>query len=428
MSREPSFLPPSFGRRRLTEIFVRGVGGHRPRVPVDAARLAEAAREAMSPEAWAYIAGGAGRERTAAANDCAFDGWEILPRMLAGTENCDLSTSLLGQELPSPIVLCPIGVLEMVHPQADLAVARAAASLGVPMTFSNQASVSMESCAAEMGSSPRCFQLYWSTSDELVESFVSRAEASGCCAIVLTLDTTQLGWRPRDLDLGFLPFLRGQGIAQYTSDPVFRGSLSEPVESSGTLRPAINLHSLGTAWHQIRKFPGSWREKLSGLPRAAAQRFVSSYSRPSLCWNDLAKLREMTRLPILLKGIQHPDDGRRAIDSGMDGIVVSNHGGRQVDGAVGSLTMLPEIVAAIDGAVPVLFDSGVRTGAHIFKALALGADAVCVGRPYVYGLAVAGQAGVEEVLRNLLAELHLTMALAGCRSIAEVSRDHLRQA
>ena len=425
MGSELPSLSAAFGRQRLTEIFLRGVGGKLPPVPVDAERLAESAREVMSPEAWAYIAGGAGRERTASANEDAFDRWKILPRMLVGADSCDLSTDLFGKTLPSPLVLCPIGVLEMVHPSADLAVAQAAAGLGVPMTFSNQASVPMEACAAQMGTSPRFFQLYWSTSDELVESFVARAESCGCAGIVLTLDTTQLGWRPRDLDLAFLPFLKGQGIAQYTSDPVFRRSLTEPLENPGAaqgLRPAINHHSLATALQQIRRFPGTWKEKLSGLPRAAAQRFVSTYSRPSLCWDDLTKLREMTELPILLKGIQHPDDGRRAIDAGMNGIVVSNHGGRQVDGAVGSLSVLPDVVDAVDGAVPILFDSGVRTGAHVFKALALGADAVCVGRPYVYGLALAGRTGVEEVLKNILAELHLTMALAGCRSVSEISR------
>ena len=381
----------------------------------------------MSEATWAYVAGGAGRERTMVANEEAFDTRQILPRMLAGTDRCDLSVSLFGRTLPSPLLLSPIGVLEMVHPQGDLAVARAAAEHGVPMIFSNQASFPMEACVAEMGDSPRFFQLYWNTSDEVIESFVQRAERCGCAGIVLTLDTTQLGWRPRDLDLAFLPFLRGQGIAQYTHDPVFRRQLTQPLDSAADqVQPTVNAHSLSIAAQQIRNFPGTWKEKLSGLPRAAVQRFIATYSRPSLCWQDLARLRAMTELPILLKGIQHPDDARRALDEGMNGIVVSNHGGRQVDGAVGSLAMLPEIAEVVAGAVPVLFDSGVRTGAHVFKALALGADAVCLGRPYVYGLAIAGQVGVGEVVSNLLAELHLTMALAGCRSIAEVGPECLR--
>lgn len=419
-----------FGRGRQRAVFVAGVGGRRPAVPVDAARLEERARDAMSPEAFAYVAGGAGAEATLRANREAFDRWRILPRMLRDVSVRDLSTTIFGRRLDAPLLLAPIGVLEMAHPQADLAVARAAAAEGVPFVFSNQASVPMEDCAAAMGGAPRWFQLYWSRDDALVASFVRRAEACGCEAIVLTLDTTMLGWRTRDLDLAYLPFLRGMGMAQYASDPVFRASLATPLEDAGPeVKPAVNARSLGALGKMLRRWPGGVAAGLrSGEPRRAVQRFVATYSRPSLTWADLAYLRGLTRLPILLKGIQHPDDARLAVEHGMDGVIVSNHGGRQVDGAVASLDALPGVVDAIAGAVPVLFDSGVRGGADAFKALALGASAVCLGRPYAYGLAVAGEAGVREVIANVRAELDLTMGLAGCALLAEVGRDRLVRA
>ncbi|HET7456953.1 MAG TPA: alpha-hydroxy-acid oxidizing protein [Gemmatimonadaceae bacterium] len=433
--------PPS-GRARQQSIFVRGIGGERPAVPVDPHRLEAAARAAMSAEAFAYVAGGAGSERTVAANRDAFARWRIVPRVLRDVSTRDTSVDLFGARLPAPLLLAPVGVLEMAHRDADVAVARAAASLGVPMIFSNQASRSMEECARAMDAvspgAPRWFQLYWSTSNELVASFVRRAEACGCGAIVLTLDTTMLGWRPRDLDLAYLPFLRGQGIAQYTSDPVFLASLSRPAPSAATPptgsaavgppnaaaepRPPVSVASLRALAGIVRRHPGALAAKLrSGAPRAAVQRFVATYSRPSLTWEDLAFLRGLTRLPILLKGVLHPDDARRALDAGVNGVVVSNHGGRQVDGAVAALDALPGVVDAVAGRLPVLFDSGVRGGADAFIALALGATAVCLGRPYVYGLALGGEAGVREVVANVCAELDLTMGLAGCRSVGEVS-------
>jgi lactate 2-monooxygenase len=285
----------------------------------------------------------------------------------------------------------------------------------------------MEVCAAAMSDAPRWFQLYWSRSDHLVESFVRRAEACGSEAIVLTLDTTLLGWRTRDLDLAYLPFLRGRGIAQYTSDPIFLSELAEPLDAAPAERPPVNLRTLGALWQMLRRHPGPLARKLrSGAPRAAVQRFVATYSRPSLTWDDLGRLRQLTRLPILLKGIQHPDDAREAVARGMDGVIVSNHGGRQVDGALGALAALPGVVEAVGGEVPVLFDSGIRGGADVFKAIALGARAVCVGRPYAYGLAIAGEAGVREVIRNLLADFSLTMGLAGCASVGEISAGALR--
>jgi isopentenyl diphosphate isomerase/L-lactate dehydrogenase-like FMN-dependent dehydrogenase len=420
------------GRRRQREIYVAGVGGQRPAIPVAQAELARAAEAAMSPEAWAYVAGGAGREATMDANRAAFDRWRIVPRVLRNAEHRDLSIELFGRRLPSPLLLSPVGVLELVHREADLAVARAAAALGVPYIFSNQASVPMETCAAAMGDSPRWFQLYWSRSNDLVASLVKRAEACGCGAIVLTLDTTMLGWRPRDLDLGSLPFMQGRGIAQYTSDPVFRAELgrTNPADeakstdgSAGTPRPPLNLQTIATALAQKSHFPGGLLKNLtSGEPRAAVQRFLTTYSRPSLKWDDLKFLRQQTKLPILLKGVLHADDARLALQHGVDGVIVSNHGGRQIDGAVAALDALPAVADAVNGRIPVLFDSGIRGGADIFKARALGATAVCVGRPYVYGLALAGQAGVEAVLGNLLAEFDLTLGLAGGTAAQGISR------
>jgi lactate 2-monooxygenase len=411
------------GRLRQAAIYLRGLAGRMPPIPVDPDLLERRAREVMSKRAFAYIAGGAGAERTMRANRAAFERWRFVPRVLHDVSSRDLSTELFGRAIPAPLLVAPIGVLEMAHPGADLAVARAAASLGLPMIFSSQASVPMERCAAAMGAAPRWFQLYWSRSDALVESFVRRAESCGCDAIVLTLDTTMLGWRPRDLDLGSLPFLHGMGIAQYTSDPVFRAQLREPLDAGSPDQPKapITASSLAGLVAAARRFPGgTWRALRSGEARRAVQRFVATYSRPSLEWTDLATLRRMTSLPILLKGVLHPDDASRAIDEGMNGVIVSNHGGRQVDHGVAALEALPAVVRAVEGRVPVLFDSGVRTGADALIALSLGAEAVCVGRPYAYGLAIAGEQGVREVLENLLGEMDLTTGLIGCRSLAEV--------
>ena len=415
------------GRRRQRDIYVDGIAGRKPAVPVAWAQLEKAAQAAMAPEAWAYIAGGAGRESTMEANRAAFERWRIVPRVLRDVERRDLSVELFGRRLPSPLLLCPIGVLELVRREADLGVARAAAALGVPYIFSNQASVAMERCAAAMGDGPRWFQLYWNRSDEVVASLVRRAEACGCGAVVLTLDTTMLGWRPRDLDHGSLPFLQGKGIAQYTSDPVFRAEVAagraDATAADGP-RPPLNLQTIATAFAQKANHPGGlWRNLGSRAPRAAVERFMATYSRPSLQWEELKFLRRHTRLPLLLKGVLHPDDARKALELGVDGLVVSNHGGRQIDGAVASLEALPRIADAVGGRIPVLLDSGVRGGADVFKALALGATAVCLGRPYVYGLALAGSRGVAEVISNVLAEFDLSLGLAGCRSGREISRE-----
>jgi lactate 2-monooxygenase len=417
------------GRERQFEIYVGGARGVHPRVPVSFDRLQQAARGAMSPEGYAYVAGGAGTESTMRANRAAFERWRIVPRMLRDVSTRDTAIEVVGTRLPSPFVLCPIGVLEMAHREADLAVARAAAAEGIPFVFSNQASRPMEETARAMGDAPRWFQLYWSTSNELVESLVSRAERCGCSAIVLTLDTTMLGWRVRDLDLAYLPFLRGKGIAQYTSDPVFVEALQETLRQESPPAGRITLAAVGTLLSQAGAYPGSrLANARSGLARAAVRRFVETYSRPSLSWDDLGFLRERTRLPILLKGVLHPADARAAVEHGLDGIVVSNHGGRQVDGAIATMDALPAIVEEVAGRVPVILDSGVRSGADVFRALALGAAAVGLGRPYVWGLAVAGEDGVREVIRNLRADFDLTLGLSGVASVRNLGRENVTRA
>jgi lactate 2-monooxygenase len=420
------------GVRRQTRIYLDGVSGRRPPIPLDAERLEQAARRRMRPEAFAYVAAGAGNEHTVAANRAAFGRWRIVPRMLRDVERRDTSIELFGQRLPSPFLLAPVGVLELAHPQADCAVARAARDTRTGMVFSNQASKPMEGVARILGDTPHWFQLYWSRSDELVESLAARAERCGCRAIVITLDTTMLGWRSRDLEGAYLPFLHGKGIAQYTSDPVFRRLITEPSAGDGLddqPQPRPTLAALRTLIELTRAYPDSfWRTLASGRGRAAVQRFTQIYSRPSLTWDTLAFLRERTRLPIVLKGILHPDDAARAVDEGIDGVIVSNHGGRQVDGAIATLDALPAVVEAVDGRIPVLLDSGVRGGADVFKALALGARAVLIGRPYVYALALAGRTGVRDYLLNLAADFDLTMGLAGCRSVAEIGREALTPA
>lgn len=408
------------------KIYLDGLAGRRPAVPTDFIALEAAARTRMTPEALAYVAGGAGSEATMASNRSSFDALRIVPRVLRDVSSRSLEINFFGKTLPTPLLLAPIGVLELVHAEGDLAVARAARTLRVPMIFSNQASFSMEECAREMGDALRWFQLYWSTSRDVVGSFVRRAENCRCSAIVVTLDTTLLGWRPRDLNQGYLPFLEGKGIAQYTSDPEFLQSLNEP-DTEGEETRTVNWASIRAMISMVNRYPGNGflRKLRSGLPLKAVRKFVSTYSNPATTWDDLSFLRSITKSKILLKGVLHPDDARRAIDHGMDGIIVSNHGGRQVDGSIASIDALPGIVDVVNGRIPVLLDSGVRAGADIFKAIALGAKAVCIGRPYVYGLAVAGEAGVEEVVRNLIAEFELTMALSGCKKVSEINRDML---
>ena len=408
------------------EIYLQGFAGIMPSVPVEWQALEDKARARMSLEAEAYIAGGAGLGSTLMSNRSDFEKYKIVPRMLRDTSQRDTSIELFGQRIPSPLLLSPVGVLEMVHPEADVAVGRAAAELGVPYIFSNQSSKPMEDVAAVMGNSPHWFQLYWSKSNDLVVSFVQRAEKCGCSAIVVTLDTSHLGWRTRDLSIAYLPFLEGKGIAQYTSDPVFQKIMDEP--EAVAVRQKVTVELLAGVVKMVNAYPGSgfFRKLISGRPLKAVRKFTSIYSNPSLTWNNLSFLREHTKLPILLKGILHPDDAKLAVDFGMNGIIVSNHGGRQVDGSISTIDALPGVVQSVRGQIPVLMDGGVRGGADMLKALALGAKAVCIGRPYVYGLTLAGTEGVRAVVKNLMTDFYLTMGLAGCSRVSEITKDIVR--
>jgi lactate 2-monooxygenase len=374
------------------EIYFAGVSGARPSIPLTSAGLEGRAREVLSDEAFGYVAGGAGSEATMAANRAALDRRQLIPRHLRGVASRSLETELLGTRLAAPVLLAPIGAIGIVHAEGELGVAAAARVTGVPFILSTVSSTAMESVAEASGSVPRWFQLYWPRDPELCRSLVGRAEAAGYSAIVLTIDTVQLSWRPRDLQHGFLPFLHGDGIANYLTDPVFRSDLPVPPEQDA--RPAI------AHWAEV-------------------------FGNPSLTWADLPFLRDATSLPILLKGIQHPDDARRALEAGVDGIIVSNHGGRQVDGAIGSFDALPGVVAAVGERIPVLFDGGIRGGADALKALAVGAKAVLLGRPYAYALGIGGSGALTAFLRGFLAELEITMGLCGLQRPSEATPELL---
>ncbi len=369
------------------QIYLAGLAGERPPVPVSLALLEQRAKEVLAPEAYDYVAGGAGGEETVRANLEAFTRWRIVPRMLRNVSQRDLSVELLGLPLPAPVLLGPVGVQSIIHAEAEIAVARAAASLGVPFVLSTAGSRTIEQVAEAMGDALRWFQLYWSKDPDLTASMVSRAERAGYSAIVVALDTQMLAWRERDLQQAYLPFLRGEGLANYFSDPVFRSKLAKPPEED---------------------------------PVSAIRYWASIYSNTALTWDDLGFLRQHTRLPILLKGVLHRDDAARAVDCGVDGLIVSNHGGRQVDGAIAALDALPGVVEVVKGRIPVLFDSGIRRGSDALKAMALGARAVLLGRPYLWGLAVAGEQGVREVVLNFLADLDLTLGLSGYCSCREL--------
>jgi isopentenyl diphosphate isomerase/L-lactate dehydrogenase-like FMN-dependent dehydrogenase len=360
-----------------------------PEWPVTAGDWETAAEKRLDAGAFGYIAGGAGAEETMRANLEAFRSWRLRPRMLSGNQVRDLSVEVLGLRSPAPFLLAPVGVLSIAHQDAELAVARASASSGVPLVLSSAATNSIEEIA-ETGA-PRWFQLYWVNDRDICASFVRRAEENGYRAIVITLDTLTLGWRPRDLRNAYLPFIRGEGCGQFFTDPVFRSRLDQtPAED----------------------------------PLAAAAMMLATFPNLGLTWDDLDWLRGQTALPLLVKGVLTADDARLALDHGIDGVIVSNHGGRQVDGAVAALDALVEVRDALPGAV-VLMDGGIRTGADVLKAMALGADAVLIGRPYAYALAVGGQRGVEELLQNLMAELDLNLALLGAHSVRELDRSWL---
>ena len=373
-----------YGVERQFQVYMAGLGGRKPDIPVSPAELERQANERMTPEARGYLSG---MPDTMHSNQMAFRRWQIVPRMLRDVSQRDLSISLLGMDLPFPLLLAPIGVQSLLDSEAEVAVARAAANVGVPLILSTASSKSLEEVSTAIGETLHWFQLYWSKDRDLTASLVRRAEQAGYKAIVVTLDTGLLGWREQDIQNAYLPFLRGEGLANYMSDPVFRQSLQQAPEEDFF---------------------------------ATVQRFIAIFANPALRWQDLSFLREHTSLPILLKGILHPEDASKALEYGMNGIIVSNHGGRQVNGACAALDALPRVVEAVQGQIPVLFDSGIRRGSDIIKALALGAQAVLLGRPYLWGLALAGEEGVREVLLNLLADLDLTLALSGYRSFKEL--------
>lgn len=360
----------------------------------------------------------------------AFERWRIVPRVLRGTDRRNLRVNVLGTDLPAPVLLAPVGAAGLVRSDSDLQIARGAAAAGVSYVLSSQGCNPMEETAQAMGGTPFWYQLYWSTDEDLVDSMIRRAEAAGASALVVTVDTTMLGWRPQDLNLGSLPFARGEGIAQYTSDPRFIALVTErskqPVPSAEA-GDVITVGAIATLLSIARNHPGRLLDNLrSQMPRAAVRTFLDIYSNPTLSWNHLATVKRRTSLPVLLKGILHPDDARRALDLGLDGIIVSNHGGRQIDNAIASLDALPAVREAVGPDAVVLFDSGIRGGADVFVALALGADACLLGRPHLYGLALDGADGVTQVIENLIAELDLSMALAGVARIADLGREQLR--
>lgn len=374
------------------EIYLQGMAGTTPALPKSPAGLEAAAVAVMSPQAVGYVVGSAGDESSHRANLAGFDRHRIVPRMMRGVVERDLSTTVLGTAMPAPVMLAPVGVLEIVHPDGELAVARAAKRTGVPMILSTAASHTIEQVAENLDGSPGWFQLYYPRNRDLAASFVRRAEAAGYSAVVLTLDTWSLGWRPRDLETAYLPFLQMKGIANYLTDPVFRSLLARTPEQD---------------------------------PQTAVLTFLGLFGDPAMTWDDLEFLRAQTTLPIVVKGVLHPDDASRGVDLGADAVLVSNHGGRQVAGSIGAVDALPSVVAAVGEQVPVLLDSGIRTGADVVKALALGAQAVLLGRPYVYGLALGGEDGVVEVVRSLLADTEQTLALSGHASPATLTRDVL---
>lgn len=383
MSDPTPVSPMPSGMQRQQQIYTLGLTRDGLSIPISLALLEQKAKEILSPPAFDYVAGGAGGEDTVRANREAFYRRRIVPRMLRDVSQRDLSVELFGVQLLAPVILGPVGVQGILHAEGELASARAAAGLGLPFTLSTAASRPIEEvaqAAESAGNGVRWFQLYWGKNPELTASMLQRAERAGYKALVVTLDTSMLAWRERDLQHAYLPFILGQGLANYFSDPVFRSLLPQPPEQN---------------------------------PAAAIQLWSTLFSNTALTWSDISFLRKHTSVPIILKGILHPEDAARGLDAGVDGLIVSNHGGRQVDGAIATLDALPAIVREVHEQIPVLFDGGIRRGADVFKALALGARAVLLGRLYAWGLAVAGEQGVRDVVQNLLADFDLTLALSG---------------
>ncbi|QVY61048.1 alpha-hydroxy acid oxidase [Cytobacillus gottheilii] len=359
--------------------------------PISYEELEERAQTVMSAGAFGYVRSGAGGEETLRSNRTDFQKHSIVPRVLTDVSSINTSITLFEKQYDHPFLLAPVGMLKLAHEDADLAVAQAAARYGIPFVQSTVSSYSIEEVAEVSSLSPKWFQLYWSNNRSVSFHMAERAEKAGFEAIVLTVDTVMLGWREEDLRNRFSPLKLGYGKANYESDQVFLQSLPDESEESIIQGILNNIHH------------------------------------PSLNWEDVAELKKRTKLPILLKGILHPKDAKLAVENGIDGIIVSNHGGRQLDGIISAISALPAIAEIVNKQIPVLFDSGIRRGADVVKAIALGADAVCIGRPFVYALAAGGQKGVEKLLENLIQETKVSISLAGASSIAGLSSVKLVQ-
>ncbi|KAF4594739.1 FMN dependent dehydrogenase [Ophiocordyceps camponoti-floridani] len=385
----------------LAETMRNGVvGGQLPVVLTDPNLLEHQAQRLMAKPGFDYIVGGAGESATVESNRMAFRHWSIVPRVLKPTSPRDLSVSLFGHKYDSPVIMAPVGVQSLYHKDGEIGVSRACAALGVPFTLSTASSTGIEELVRANPQGPKWFQLYWPADDDITASLLRRAQASGYRVLVVTLDTWTLGWRPRDIDNANLPFLLGQGDQVGFEDPVFRAKFAEQTDG-GT--PETDPMAAAASWLG-QCFPGVSRG-----------------------WHQLSILRKHWDGPMVLKGILSVEDAKLAVEHGIEGIVVSNHGGRQMDGAVATLSVLPSIVDAVGNRTTVMLDSGIRTGADMFKALALGARAVFVGRPVVYGLGIDGTAGAQAVLAGLLADLDLTMGFAGVQKVPDLRRALLRE-
>ena len=368
-------------------IYNAGLNGVLPEFPVDFATLEKRAHEALGPSLTNYVAGGCGDEHTQDSNSSAFHHWGMVPRMMVDCSERDLSIELFGHTYPTPLFMAPVGLNgdATQDKDGDMAAARASAETGIPFCASTLANHPMEEVKEACGDTPAFFQLYTPKHKGLAESLIARAEAAGYSALVVTLDTWVTGWRPRDLNASNFPQLRGRVLQNYFTDPVFRSLLEKSPEED---------------------------------PKAAIFTWAATFGQV-LTWEDMKWFKSVTKLPIVLKGICHPDDARRAVDCGADAVYCSNHGGRQANGGISTIDMLEDVVKA-SGDTPVLFDSGVRSGSDAVKALALGATAVGVGRPYTYGLALGGDRGAAFVLQSILAEADLLMAVNGYPTLEAV--------
>ncbi|MBC9719427.1 alpha-hydroxy-acid oxidizing protein [Streptomyces sp. TRM66268-LWL] len=392
----------SYSGSYQTEVFRQGGSPF----PFTVGGLEREAKSALPEKYFDYIAGGAGCENTVAANRAAFTRWGLIYRVLRDGIPADPGCELFGARLSMPVLLAPAGVGELAHREAETAAARAAAEVGVAQVLSAVASSSLEQVAQAAPHGTRWFQFAWPDDEKLARSLIARTEAAGYGAIMVMGDCYAAGWRTRELSAGFFPFDHCYGLGNYLSDPRFWELIGQPMDVQGDDIPDMSRVARSVA-------------------ATAASTWNRVFAKPALTVTDIEQLRTWTRLPILVKGVCHPGEAAALIDAGVDGLVVSNHGGRQLDNCVAALDCLPGVVEAVGDRVPVLFDSGVRTGTDVLIALALGAKAVMIGRPWLYGLAIGGQAGVTHVLRCIHAELTSALTLTGHRRADTLSTDDL---